>query len=126
MGNSFCSYVEKLFAKVSSVLGSRSRSRSHSHSHSRPAEFLGRMGREVLDFFKRRLQIVRRSHYTCSSGRHVQLPAASVDCFTFGCTSSWNPLQPHPCIHSKNWKIYFLVLCDYISTELMCSDPTAT
>jgi len=49
-------------------------------------------------------------------------------CATAGCLCGLLYIWLHflPGIHSKNWKIYFLVLCDYISTELMCSDPTAT
>lgn len=86
--NSFCSYVEKLFAKVSSVLAPPNGNWAEDKA--------GQNMEEVLDFFKRRLQIVRRSHYTCNGGRHgmCNSTAASVDCFTFGCTSSLS--------HSKN------------------------
>lgn len=78
---------------------------------------------------KRRLQIVRRSHYANHPHPHLHphphpSPVASADmCNSIetGC-SSWSVrwgwvagVASHGTfIHSKNWKIYFLVLCDYI------------
>lgn len=58
-------------------------------------------------------QLQSRAECRIASGRGWEVAllmawhAIVENCFTFGCIYSF--------IHSKNWKIYFLVLCDYFS-----------